>query len=40
MAIAAFVKGQERFRGQNVVIISCGANISMKKLKEIIFQWG
>jgi len=40
VAIAAFVKEQERFLGQNVVIISCGANISMKKLKEIIFQWG
>ncbi|KAJ7365906.1 hypothetical protein OS493_002636 [Desmophyllum pertusum] len=40
VAIAAYVKVQENFQGQNVVIISCGANIGMNKLKEIILQWG
>lgn len=39
VAIAAYVKTEQRFLGQNVVIISCGANISMKKLKEIVLQW-
>ena len=39
VAIAAYLKEQERFMGQNVVIISCGANISMGKLKDIILQW-
>ncbi|KAL9987298.1 hypothetical protein ACROYT_G001581 [Oculina patagonica] len=39
VAIAAYVKEQKNFQGQNVVIISCGANIAMKKLKEIVLQW-
>jgi len=39
VALAAFLKEHEKFRGQNVVIISCGANISMDKLKDVILQW-
>ncbi|RMX47406.1 hypothetical protein pdam_00019333 [Pocillopora damicornis] len=39
VAIAAYLKDHNRFQGQNVVIISCGANITMKKLKEVILQW-
>ena len=39
MAIAAYVKEQKHFQGQNVAIISCGANIAMKKLKEIVLHW-
>lgn len=39
VAIAAFLKEHEKFQGQNVMIILCGANISMKTLKEIISQW-
>ncbi|PFX17255.1 L-threonine dehydratase catabolic TdcB [Stylophora pistillata] len=38
VAIAAYLKEHERFQGQNVVIISCGANITMKRLKEVILQ--
>ena len=39
VAIAAYLKEQKKFQGQSVVIISCGANIAMKKLKEIVLQW-
>jgi len=39
VAIAAYMKEQTKFQGQSVVIISCGANIAMNKLKEIILQW-
>ena len=39
MAIAAYMKEQKQFLGQSVVIISCGANIAMNKLKEIVLQW-
>lgn len=39
VAIAAYLKDHNRFQGRNVVIISCGANITMKKLKEVILQW-
>jgi threonine dehydratase len=36
VAIASFLKMQERFRGKNVVIVLCGANIGLKTLKEIL----
>lgn len=39
VALAAYLREKERFWGQNVVIISCGGNISMEKLKEIILKW-
>lgn len=35
-AIAAYIKTHERFPGQNVVIVICGANISLKTLKTIL----
>jgi threonine dehydratase len=36
VAIAAFLKTQESFRNQNVVLIICGANISLDTLKSIL----
>jgi threonine dehydratase len=36
VAIAGFLKMQERFRNQNVVIVICGANISLSTLKTIL----
>jgi threonine dehydratase len=36
VAIAGFLKVQERFRNQNVVIVICGANISLSTLKAIL----
>lgn len=38
VAFAAYLKEKERFCRQNVVIISCGANISMEDLKKIFFK--
>ena len=36
VAIASFIKKQNQFWGKNVVIIICGANISLKTLKQIL----
>jgi threonine dehydratase len=36
VAIAGFLKMQESFRNQNVVIVICGANISLSVLKTIL----
>jgi len=36
VAIAALLKNQEDWTGKNVVIVLCGANISMDKLKEVL----
>ena len=36
VAIASFLQQQERFEGKNVVIVLCGANISLTTLKEIL----
>lgn len=36
VAVASFLKDIDKYRGKTVVIIICGANISMKKLKEIL----
>jgi threonine dehydratase len=36
VAIAGFLKIAERFRDQNVVIVICGANISLSALKTIL----
>jgi threonine dehydratase len=36
VAFAAFMKQKEQYLGKNVVILLCGANISTKKLKEIL----
>lgn len=36
MAVAAYLKQKERFQQQHVVIIICGANISLEKLKTVL----
>lgn len=36
VAVAGFLKAQERFRGKNVVIVICGGNISLSTLKMIL----
>eukprot|EP00795_Rhopilema_esculentum_P008354 gene8354-14323_t len=36
VAIAAFLKIKDQYAGKNVVIVSCGGNISVEKLKYII----
>ncbi len=36
VAVASFLKNIDKYKGKTVVIIICGANISMKKLKEIL----
>jgi threonine dehydratase len=36
VAIASFLQQQDRFKGKNVVIILCGANIGLATLKEIL----
>jgi threonine dehydratase len=36
VAVAAYLKERARFRGQNVVIIICGANIGLETLKQIL----
>jgi threonine dehydratase len=36
VAVAAYLKTAERFRAQNVVIVICGANISLETLKSIL----
>ncbi|XP_013390769.1 uncharacterized protein LOC106159121 isoform X2 [Lingula anatina] len=38
-AIGAFMQEPEKFKDQNVAIISCGANISMDKIKMIINKY-
>lgn len=36
VAIASYLKTKERFQNQNVVIVICGANISLETLKTIL----
>jgi len=36
VAIAAFLKTKEQYQGQNVVVIICGANISLDSLKFVL----
>ncbi len=36
VAIASFLKTKERFQGKNVVVVICGANISLQTLKTIL----
>jgi threonine dehydratase len=36
VAIAAFMKKRACFSGKNVVIVICGANISLETLKSIL----
>lgn len=36
VTVAALVKNKERFQGKTVVLVMCGANIDIEKLKKII----
>jgi threonine dehydratase len=36
VAIAAYLKSCQRFAGQNVVIVICGANISLETLRQVL----
>ena len=36
VAIASYLKMHEQFKGKNIVIIICGANISLEVLKSIL----
>jgi threonine dehydratase len=36
VAVAGFLKGKERHRGQNVVVVLCGANIDPGTLKSVL----
>ncbi len=36
VAIAAYLKSCQRFAGQNVVIVLCGANISLETLRQVL----
>jgi len=36
VAIASYLKTENLFRGKNVVIVICGANISLETLKTIL----
>jgi len=36
VAVASYVQLWERFVGQNVVIVLCGANIGLDTLKEVL----
>jgi len=36
VAVASFLKHKDKYKGKNVVVLICGANISTEKLKEIL----
>ena len=36
VSVACFIKNVREFKGQRIVIIICGANISIEKLKEVL----
>ena len=36
VAVAGYLKSKERFRGRRVVIVLCGANISLERLRQAI----
>ncbi len=38
VAVAAYLKSSARFVGKNVVIVICGANISLQTLREVLSQ--
>lgn len=38
-AIAAFVKQADRFKNKHVVVVICGANISMETLRQILIKY-
>ena len=36
MAVAGYLKARERYRGRNVVIVLCGANVSLETLRRVL----
>jgi len=38
VAVAAMVKRRDRLAGKNVVVIICGANISLETLKTVLIN--
>ena len=36
VAVASYLRARERFTGKNIVIVICGANISLETLKRIL----
>ena len=36
VAIASFLKAKKQFKGKNVVVVICGANISLERLRTIL----
>lgn len=38
VAVASYLKLKERFRGKNVVIVICGANIGLGRLRQILCE--
>jgi len=38
VTVASFLKERRRFKGKNIVLIICGQNISMDKLKQILCE--
>ena len=36
VAVAGYLKEKERWRGRRVVIVLCGANVSLERLREVI----
>ncbi|KXJ08609.1 uncharacterized protein LOC110248550 [Exaiptasia diaphana] len=40
LAIAAYIKTMSKYKGKNVVVLSCGSNISVNRIKDIINTYG
>jgi len=36
VTVASFLKSKKRFKGKNVVLVLCGANIGFEQLRNII----
>jgi len=36
VTVASYLKTEDLFRGKNVIIVICGANISLETLKTIL----
>ena len=40
MAIACVIKDKNLYGGKNIVVVSCGSNISIESVKQIIMKHG
>ena len=40
LAIGGYMANVDTFKGQNVVVVSCGSNISAKILQDLLLQYG